>query len=129
MPGNETILLVDDDDAVRGVTRRVLERHGYVVLEARSGHHALSVCSEHGGPIHLILTDLVMPGEDGRRSAEHLVAARADVRILYMSGYEEADVAGNVTPGPEAPFLAKPFTTAELLDKVREALASPRTLA
>ncbi|MGI8617465.1 MAG: PAS domain-containing protein [Gemmatimonadaceae bacterium] len=121
--GSETILLVDDDDAVRTVLVRVLTRTGFNVLPAASPREAESICAEHPGPIHLLMTDLMMPGMTGDELAQRLLAARPEARVLYTSGYtdEAVTLRGLVSPG--TPFLSKPFTIEGVVTKVREALA------
>ena len=123
--GSETILLVDDDDAVRAVLVRVLTRTGFNVLPAASPREAESICAEHPGPIHLLMTDLMMPGMTGDELAQRLLAARPEARVLYTSGYtdEAVTLRGLVSPG--TPFLSKPFTIEGVVTKVREALALP----
>ncbi len=121
-PGWETILLLEDDDPVRKAARRILEHHGYTVLEARSGPEAVALAQQHQGPIHLLLADVVMPEMGGRRSAEHLAMLRPEMKVLYMSGYPERGPREEQAPEPDAPFLAKPFTVYSLGAKVREVL-------
>src|SRR5439155_1911701 len=87
--GTETVLLVEDAPQVRSVTRRVLERAGYVVLEASEGAVALQMAGRHVGPIHLLLTDLVMPGLGGRQIADELLRSRPETKVLFMSGYTD----------------------------------------
>jgi CheY-like chemotaxis protein len=121
-PGSETILLVEDDEAVRAMAKRVLDRDGYRVLEARSGVEALQVCEESEGAIDLIVTDLVMPGLGGRDLAAHVRAQYPGARILFMSGYtEEAALQRSVLSSSES-FLSKPFTPDVLARRVRELL-------
>lgn len=117
--GTETVLLVEDNDQVRAVARRVLQGSGYVVLEARRGDEALLLAERHEGPIHLLLTDVVMPEVGGRELAQQVRARRPQIAVLYTSGYS-SDWAG--VNEPDAPFLPKPFTAAELIQKVREVL-------
>jgi len=120
--GTATLLIVEDDDGVRGVAARSLERLGYRVLVARGGAEALAAADEHDGPIDLLLTDVVMPGQDGRELAADLWARRPDLRTLFMSGYtgEKLDDRGILESG--AAFLPKPFTLGALALKVREVL-------
>ena len=107
--GWETVLLVEDEDAVRALAREVLRRHGYVVLEARHGVDALRVAERHADDIHLLVTDVVMPHMSGRELAERLATVRPAMKMLFMSGYtDHALVHDDVTPG--AAFLQKPFT-------------------
>lgn len=119
--GHETILVAEDAEAVRAVVQRVLERRGYTVLTALSGPEAMEVAAAHPGPIHLLLTDLVMPGMGGRELAERLRSARPEAKVLFMSGYShEAAPAGGLLGA--SPFLRKPFTEGELSAGVRAAL-------
>jgi two-component system, cell cycle sensor histidine kinase and response regulator CckA len=124
--GAETILLVEDDPAVRALTRRLLERSGYRVLEATNGTVALQKAQEYDGRIDLLLTDAVMPELGGRELAERLLTERTDLAVLCMSGYTDDAVLrhGMLTEG--VAFLEKPFTPDGLLAKVRAVLeASP----
>ena len=108
-PGWETVLLVEDEDAVRALAREVLRRHGYVVLEARHGVDALRVAERHTDDIHLLVTDVVMPHMSGRELAERLAAERPALKTLFMSGYtDHALLPEDLTPGAE--FIQKPFT-------------------
>lgn len=122
--GSQTILLVEDEDAVRGLLGTILRDHGYTALAARSGAEALCLARDHSGPIHLLFTDRVMPGMSGSELAVALHAQRPDTRVLFMSGYAE-DVVPDAEPAvAEAPFLAKPFSIAALVEKVRQVLSS-----
>lgn len=120
--GSETILVVEDDDAVRVLATKVLQRYGYRVLEAKEGEEALRVNEEHEGPIHLMLTDVVMPGMGGRELAERILPLHRGIRVIYMSGYTGNAIArhGFLEPGLE--FIKKPFTPEGLAKKVREVL-------
>ena len=120
--GSETILLVEDDSSLRKLTRRVLESKGYTLLEAASGEQALSLLRGHESPVHLLLTDVVMPGLSGRQVAEQVLQARPSVSILYMSGYTEDAVLRHGIASNEAPLLQKPFTPDALVRAVRERL-------
>ncbi|WP_439630913.1 response regulator [Gemmata sp.] len=120
-PGRETILIVEDEEAVRRMTKMFLSKNGYTVLEAANGTEALAVAGGHRGPIHLLLTDLVMPNLSGREVAERLAAVRTGLRVLFMSGYTE-DVAAQQGAESAADFLPKPFSRASLTTKVREVL-------
>lgn len=120
--GSETVLIVEDEAAVLHLSRRALEAQGYVVLAAGDPRDALRIVERHGGPIDLLLTDVVMPGLSGRELAEQLTARRPGVRVLYMSGYPgDAVVQGGALPGGSA-FLQKPFSPDGLARKVRDVL-------
>jgi two-component system, cell cycle sensor histidine kinase and response regulator CckA len=128
--GTETLLVVEDDPAVRDLARRVLQRQGYEVLSAPNGHDALRAASEHAGsPIRLVLTDVIMPVMGGKLMAEWLNATYPDLKILFTSGYSDEAIAqdGLVERGVE--FLPKPFSPAALARKVRQMLDAPRTRA
>ncbi len=118
--GLETLLVVEDEEAVRGVVVRALSALGYRVLVARDGAEALAVAAGHAGRLDLLVTDLVLPGMDGREVARRLLAARPGLRVLYASGYSERP-----PPSAAGAFLQKPFTPAELGRAVRAALAAP----
>jgi CheY-like chemotaxis protein len=119
--GWETVLLVEDEDAVRALAREVLRRHGYVVLEARHGVDALRTAERHPDPIHLLITDVVMPHLSGRDLAERLAPLRPGMKVLFMSGYtDQAVMHRHLTPG--AAFLQKPFTPEIFARKVRRIL-------
>ncbi len=119
--GDETVLLVEDEAAVRRLTATLLRSSGYTVLEASSGDEALALLSKGSGPVHLLLTDFVMPRINGRDLAERAQAVRPDLRVLYMSGYTDAGFLDRTALGP-ADSLQKPFTKAALAQKVREVL-------
>ena len=120
--GSETVLLVEDDDAVRGLAHDVLASGGYRLITARDGAQAIALASQYAGRIDLVLTDVVMPGVSGRETAEWIERARPDIRTLFMSGYTDDTVirAGGLASG--AWFLQKPFSPDELLARVRQAL-------
>jgi two-component system, cell cycle sensor histidine kinase and response regulator CckA len=120
--GWETILLVEDEASLRAVAREILQEHGYRVLVAASGGEALEMSRSHPEPIHLLLTDVVMPGMNGRALAELLVAARTDLGVLYMSGYTNDVLASNGVLAARSHLIEKPFTGLELLDRVRAAI-------
>jgi len=123
--GSETVLIVEDAAAVRAVMRHVLERQGYAVLEAASGAAALELAAGHAGPIHLLLTDVIMPGLSGRQVADRLAALRPDTRVLYASGYTDDAVVRHGVLESGIAYLQKPFTTESLARKVREVLDRP----
>ncbi len=123
--GTETILLVEDEDHLRRLARRVLERAGYRVLDAPNAIEALTLSSAHDGPIHLLLTDVVMPGPSGPELAERLAPLRPDTRVLFTSGYADTSIAGRHLHHGTSAFLPKPFTPDSLTTKVREVLDAP----
>ena len=123
--GSETILLVEDEESVRQLVRETLESRGYHVLEAENGNTGLALAASHPDTIHLVITDVVMPGLSGHELVKQLLPARPGIKILYLSGYAEDAVAGS--PSSDAPkaFLQKPFTLQSLSRKVREVLGPP----
>jgi PAS domain S-box-containing protein len=123
--GGETILLVEDEEAVRTLTRQVLESKGYTAIEARDGQDALHRAERYEGPIHLLLTDVVMPHLGGRELADRLKVSRPGLRVLYLSGYTDDAVVRHGVLEADVAFLQKPFTPAELARKVREVLDGP----
>jgi signal transduction histidine kinase len=120
--GRETVLLTEDEAAVRVLARRTLERAGYQVLEADGGEAALRLAESHAGTIHLLLSDVVMPGIGGRELAERLQRQRPDVALLFMSGYTDDAILRHGMLVEGTPFLEKPFTPAGLREKVRAVL-------
>ena len=120
--GSETILFVEDDDAVRALGHRILERHGYTVLPARDGKDALEKARRFAGDIDLLLTDVVMPRVGGRKLVDAIAAQRPGIRVIYLSGHTagEIDKRGELDPG--VAFLQKPFTAQTLLLKIRDVL-------
>jgi CheY-like chemotaxis protein len=120
--GTETILLVEDEEGVRKLGRIALETQGYRVLESATGPEALSLTTQHSEPIHLVITDVVMPGMGGREVAEKARALRPDLKVLFVSGYtDDAIVRHGVIDASDA-FLHKPFTPLALARKVRAVL-------
>ena len=122
--GTETVLVVEDQNAVRKFTVRMLSRYGYRILQAARGDEARLLAETYPGPIHLLLTDVVMPGMTGRELAEHLSPARPSMKVLYMSGYAEDVIANRGLLDPGLLYIAKPFAPQALALKVREALGS-----
>jgi CheY-like chemotaxis protein len=120
--GSETILLVEDDVALRNLALRVLRRAGYTVLEAQSSREAIALGASHPNRIDLLLTDVVMPDLNGRTVAERLTTHRPDLRVLYMSGYTDDDVMRRGISAAQTQFMQKPFLPDELMRRVREAL-------
>ncbi len=118
--GSETILLAEDDDAVRRLVRRALEERGYTVLEAPDGRAALEIGERHGGPLDLLITDVVMPAMGGNEVAVQLTIRYPGLRVLYTSGYS-GDYFQRGNPGV-SPLLKKPFTLDSLVEKVRQVL-------
>jgi PAS domain S-box-containing protein len=119
--GTETVLLVEDDDGVRLVSRHVLQAQGYTVLEAVHGQAAVEICGRHRTPIHLLVTDVVMPQMGGRELAQVLLQYHPEMRVLYLSGYPENGM-GPADAREDVGFLQKPFKPAALADKVRRML-------
>ena len=119
--GGETILLVKDNPGVRDLARQVLEGQGYTLLEAGDGQQALDLAASHAGPIHLLLTDVIMPGMSGSTLSERLIQSLPDVRILYMSGYTEGTIEHHGV-GKGVAFVQKPFGPLDLARKVRAVL-------
>ena len=120
--GTETILLAEDEDGVRALTRHVLQAAGYTVLEAADGAEAVAAAAAHPGSIHLFVTDVVMPGLGGREAAGRLLAARPGVKVLYLSGYTDDAVVRHGVAHAEVDFLRKPYSPTDLAYKVREIL-------
>ena len=120
--GRETILLVEDEPAVRGLVQETLRLHGYTVLEARHGIEALLSSAKYVGPIHLLLTDVVMPQMSGPEVAEKILTIRPEIKVLYMSGYPDHPVFEQGGVSRQTGFLPKPFSPHGLAQKVREVL-------
>lgn len=124
---SKTILLVDDEAPVRGLVRRILRVHGYTVLEASRGMDALQICQQHEGPVHLLLTDVLMPGMNGQNLAERVTDLRPHARVLYMSGCADSTLLTLPERKIEIAFIQKPFTPDALARKVREVLGATAT--
>jgi CheY-like chemotaxis protein len=120
--GNETILVVEDEGGVRSLACRILRHCGYRLLEARDGRDGLRVAGEYGGPIHLLLTDVVMPHMNGRELAERLLSLHPGLRVLYLSGYTDDAVVRHGVLDGEVRLLLKPFTPPALAQRVRQVL-------
>jgi CheY-like chemotaxis protein len=118
--GTETILLVEDEDSLRTLTRTLLEQGGYTVLEANGGNEAMEIARQHGEPIDLLLTDMVMPGMGGTEVARTLVLIHPESKVMFMSGYTSFTRRGMLDP--DAILLQKPFTRDALLSKLRKML-------
>jgi PAS domain S-box-containing protein len=121
--GTETILLVEDEPALRALTRRVLSSAGYTVIDAGSGDDALKTLAAFSGPVHLMLTDVVMPGMNGRDLATRVAALRPDIKVLYASGYTDDAIFRHGVLDDGSRFISKPYAPGELRRKVREALS------
>ncbi len=120
--GTETVLLAEDEPPVRAIARQVLERHGYTVLEAPSAESALDIAARYSGTIHLLLTDVIMPGMNGRELATRLADLRPDARVIFMSGYTDDAVVHHGVLDSGATYVQKPFTPDAIARKVREVL-------
>jgi two-component system cell cycle sensor histidine kinase/response regulator CckA len=120
--GTETILVVEDEESLRKVAKRALAAGGYTVLTASEGREALRIAAQHPGEIQLLLTDVVMPGMDGRTLAQELSKRRSAIKVLYMSGYTDDAVVHHGVLEAGTHFLSKPFTAVDLARKVREVL-------
>ncbi len=120
--GSETILLVEDEDSVRQLVRETLEARGYRVLEAANADAALALATSHSDPIHLLITDVVMPGLSGHELVQQLAPTRPKLKVLYLSGYAQEAFATHAASGAPKSFLQKPFTLQSLSRKVREIL-------
>ena len=125
LEGNETILLVEDEDGVRSLLRRALKSMGYTVLEARLSTEALDVLQQAGKPVDLVLTDVVMPGMSGPALAEKIKAVNPGVKLVYMSGYSDDTLLRHGLRESGEHFIQKPFGPADLIRKIREVLDAP----
>lgn len=123
--GTETVLLVEDDSAVRQTMRTILARHGYKVLEAANGGEALLICEQHAGPIDLLVTDVIMPRMSGRQLASRLTTDRPGLKVLFVSGYTELAAQSQSLLSGDVHYLAKPVTPTSMALKVREILDTP----
>jgi DNA-binding response OmpR family regulator len=126
-PGTETILLVEDEANLRYLARQYLEKQGYKVIEAADGAVAMQIAVAHESVIHLLLTDVIMPGMNGRELAQRIAEIRPNVKVLYMSGYTENVIGQNGTLDAGIKLLQKPFNLRDLKSKVREVLDATPT--
>jgi CheY-like chemotaxis protein len=122
LDGSETILIVEDDDTLRKFAQNALQQHGYKVLDAENGEDALRVSQEHEGPIHLLLTDVVMPRMGGKEAADRLQPLYPQMKVIYMSEYTDNAIIHHGVLAPGLNFLEKPFSPEGLARKVREML-------
>jgi DNA-binding response OmpR family regulator len=120
--GSETLLLVEDEHSVRNMLERALRSAGYRVLLAADGEQGLEVAGRESGPIDLVVCDVVMPGMSGPEMVERLHRERGALRVLHVSGYSDDGLAELQRPGCSVDFLAKPFSIADLLRRVRKLL-------
>ncbi|MGC2610711.1 MAG: PAS domain S-box protein [Candidatus Sulfotelmatobacter sp.] len=123
--GTETVLLVEDEDSVRQLVRETLESRGYRVLEAANGADALTLAAAHPDPIHLVITDVIMPGLSGHELVQQLQPTRPGLKVLYLSGYAQDAFPATAAADSQKTFLQKPFTLQNLTRKVREILGPP----
>ena len=122
--GSETILLAEDNEHVRNLSRIILQRHGYSVIEAENGRSALNALDSHGGPVHLLLTDVVMPGMNGSDLYARAAKKHPGLKVLYMSGYTDNVIAHHGILDEGIQFIQKPFSQGDLAAKIREVLDS-----
>jgi DNA-binding NtrC family response regulator len=120
--GTETILVVEDEETIRSLVHGILETRGYTVLEANCGADGLSICQQHPQPIHLLLTDVVMPQMSGPELAGNLASLRPEIKVLFMSGYTNNAICHDGMLDRNLAFIEKPFTPQSLARKVREVL-------
>ncbi len=122
LEGSETILVVEDEDALRTLLCRFFRLYGYNVMEARHGGEALLICERHPGPIHLMITDVVMPQMSGKELADRLAPLHPEMTVFFMSGYTDSDLTGYGAPESTQHFIPKPFRPMDLVKKVRDFL-------
>jgi CheY-like chemotaxis protein len=123
--GTETVVLVEDEEAVRRLAREILSQQGYTVLEAKDGPDALRLCQQYAGPIDLLVTDVVMPQMSGLRLADRLRAMRPQTKTLFISGYLDETLREYGASADEIRLLKKPFTSSTLARTVRDVLDEP----
>jgi len=128
--GDETVLVVEDEDGVRELIWKILTDHGHTVLEARHGRDALTVAGGYNHPIHLLLTDVVMPEMGAGELVDRLITKRPDLKVLFISGYTNDEVLRRGVTRSDSAFIQKPFVAEELMQKVRGLLdnSEPLTL-
>jgi PAS domain S-box-containing protein len=124
--GDEVILVCEDEEEVRRLVCEVLRSAGYTVLEAEHGRHALEVAAGHRGPIHLLVSDVIMRELDGRKLSQEMTRTHPGLQVIFVSGYTDYVLDSEVSRGKSVDFLQKPFTPAALLQRVRELLDQPR---
>jgi two-component system cell cycle sensor histidine kinase/response regulator CckA len=124
--GSETILVAEDEDSIRHLTHRILEERGYTVLSAPNGTQAIETAQAHAGPIHLLITDVIMPDMNGVRLAQTLAAMRPDTKVLYLSGYTSDVIADRGVLREGVEFIQKPFSGETLARRTREVLDKKR---
>jgi PAS domain S-box-containing protein len=124
-PGSETVLVVEDNAVVRKMVVTILRGHGYEVMSTADTRSALDIISNHPGPLHLLLTDVIMPGMNGRQLAGEALKRRSQLKVLFMSGYTDDVIAKHGVLDNGIPFIHKPFTVQTLVSKVRHALQAP----
>jgi two-component system, cell cycle sensor histidine kinase and response regulator CckA len=126
--GTETVLIVEDEDGVRELLWKILTEHGHTVLEARHGRDALTVASGYNQPIHLVISDVVMPEMGAGELVDHLLTQRPNLKVLFISGYTNDEVVRRGVSRRDSAFIQKPFTTQDLMRKVRGLLDSESRL-
>lgn len=122
IPRTATVLIVEDDEGIRELTAKILRRYGYTVLAADGGDEARQICERHDGIIHVLLSDVVMPGMNGPKVAEMLTRIRPGLKVVFMSGYGGDDMIRNGVVTDAVPFLQKPFTPERLANTISQVL-------
>jgi two-component system, cell cycle sensor histidine kinase and response regulator CckA len=125
LQGTETVLLVEDDAGLLHLICKVLQHYGYSVLPAQNAQDALTIDERHAGPIHLLISDLIMPGLNGPGLAQRIVARRPAIRVLFISGYANNETVDRLASGGHTSFLPKPFTPETLARSVRQCVDRP----
>ena len=127
LQGTETVLVVEDQDEVRQLVVEILGKYHYRTLEATAGDEAVTIVESYKGPIHLMLTDVIMPGMTGKQSADRLRLVRPEMKVLYMSGYTDDVISREGLLDMGIDYLAKPFTPEALAQKIRMVLGRRET--